>query len=140
MRKRILIGAAATGALAAGVVIMRRRSSSGYDSDEIDAGGQGGTFGDRTATAPEQKWAPAETRTDVTAEQLAMASRMAASGEAIRAVYPTISQEDIENTDGDLQRLSRMIAEKTSQPQDQVTQRLDGIIAQEAPLGTYPAH
>ena len=139
MRRSVLIGAVAVGVLAAVVIVLRRRSS-GYERDEIDAGGQGATFGERDGTAPEQRWAPAETRTDVTVEQLWMASRLAVSGQALREVYPTASQEEIEGVDGDLQRLARLIAERTGQPQEQVTQRLDGILAQETPRSGYPAH
>ena len=139
MRRRVLVGAVVLGVLAVVAFIIRRRSS-GYEGDEIDAGGQGATFGQRDGTAPEQKWAPAETRTGVTVEQLSMASRMAVSGHAIREVYPTVSQEEIEGVEGDLQRLARMIAERTGQPQEQVTRRLDGILAQETPRSSYPAH
>ena len=141
MRKKLLISALVLGGVA-GVVLVRRRSSSGdgYDDDEIDAAGQGDTFGNRQGNAPEQKWAPAETRHDMTAEQLSTAARVEASFESIRTVWPTLTLDEVRRAEGDLDRLAGLIAEKVEQPRDQVRRRLDGIIAQETPRSSYPPH
>ncbi len=139
MRKKLLIGGLVLGGLA-GAVIVRRRSSSGYEDDAIDAAGQGDTFGERGGNAPEQKWAPAETRTDVTAEELAMAARVEASFDSIRTVWPSLTLNEIRKVEGDLDRLAGLIAEKVEQPREQVRQRLEGILAQETPRSSYPPH
>ena len=139
MRKKWLMAGLLIGGLA-GVAIVRRRSSSGYEDDEIDAAGQGDTFGERGGSAPEQRWAPAETRTDVTAEELATAARVEASFHTIHTVWPALTLDDVRKAEGDLERLAGLIAEKVEQPRDQVRQRLDGILAQETPRSSYPPH
>ena len=138
MRKWLLLGLTAAGIAA--VVTRLRRGGSGYDDDAIDAAGQGATFGERAATAPEQQMAPAETRADVTAEQLSMAARLDVSLPAIRAAWPAVTDDDVRGADGDIDRAARTIAEKVEQPLDQVRSRLDGILAQETPRAGYPAH
>ena len=136
MRKWLLIGGV-LGSIGA-VVAMRRRGSS-YENDEIDSAGEG-EFGERDASAPAQQGAPAETRTDTTPEKLAMAARIETSFDAIRQVWPLITLDEVRQADGDLDRLAGLIAEKAEQPREQVRQRLDGIIAQETPRTSYPAH
>jgi hypothetical protein len=119
---------------------LRRKGSSGYDSDEIDSAGSGDEFGDRSASAPEQQWAPAETRTDITAEQLSNASRVETALEEIRTVWPVVSAEEIRGADGDLDRLAQRIARKVEQPREQVRTRLDEILVQATGTDSYPAH
>jgi hypothetical protein len=140
MRKRWLIGGALLGGIVA-TVIARRKSSSSYSDDAIDTAGAGNeTFGERSAQAPEQKWAPAETRTDVSVEELSMAARLGASVEAIHSTWPSVSEEEIRKIEGDIDRLVQLIAEKVEQPREEVRHRLDDIIARETPRPSYPAH
>jgi hypothetical protein len=139
MKKKWLIGGLVLGGIAAAVVA-RRRGRGGYEDDEIDAAGQGDTFGERDGDAPEQRWAPAQTETGVTPEELSMAARVETSFPAIQTVWPTLTLDHIRPAEGDLDRLADMIAEKVSQPRDDVRRRLDGIIAQETPDPSYPAH
>lgn len=136
MFKRLLIGGVVAGAVTAW--IMKRRRS-GYDEDEIDSADYG-DFGSRGAPAPEQKWAPAETRHDVTPEALSTAARVETSMEAIRSAFPSVSEEDIKAVEGDLDRLAGLIAEKGGGPRAQVRERLDGILAEQTPNPSYPAH
>lgn len=131
-----LLGGAAIG----GVVMVVRRRGDGYEDDDIDAAGQGATFGQRAGDAPEQKWAPAETRTDVTPEQLSMASRIGASADAIRSAWPAMTPDEIEGAEGDLDRLAGAIAQKSEQPVAEVRRRVEEIIARETPNPSYPAH
>ena len=138
MKKWLIAGLLIGGV--AGVVVYRRRSSSGYEDDEIDAAGQGDTFGERGGSAPEQRWGPAETRRDVSAEELAMAARVEASFDTIHSVWPSLNLDDVSKAEGDLERLAGLIAEKVEQPRDQVRQRLEGILAQETPRSSYPPH
>ncbi len=139
MRKRWVIGGLIVGGLAAAAA-RRRLMRRGYQHDEIDSAGAGATFGERDAAAPEQAWAPAETRHDVTAEELSMAARVEASMEAIRNVWPSVSVDDIRSAEGDLDRLARLIGEQVDQPPSQVRERLDAILARETPEPSYPAH
>lgn len=139
MRKWLLIVALA-GAGAAVFMLVRRMMSSGYEADQIDAAGQGDTFGRRHGDAPEQRWAPAETRTDVSPEQLSAAARAAASAGAIHAAWPAVSEEEINAAEGDLDRLAQRIAEKAEQPAGEVRRRLDDILARETSPASYPAH
>jgi len=136
LKKWLVIGGAAA---ALGTVVAVRRKSSGYDNDVIDAGGQGNSFGDRDGNAPEQRWSPAETRTDITPEQLSMAARIETSYDHIHDVWPVVTLEEVRTADGDLERLAGLIAEKVEQPRDQVRTRLEGILAEETPNPSYPA-
>lgn len=138
MRRWLII--AGMGAAAVTAVMLWMRRSSGYAGDEIDAAGEGATFGERDATAPEQRWAPAETRTGVDAEQLSMAARIGSSMEAIRGVWPSLTDEEVAGAEGDLDRLADAITEKTGQPKAQVRESLERIVAQETPPQSYPAH
>jgi hypothetical protein len=138
LRKKWLLGGLIAGGLAS-VMLLRRKGGSGYEDDEIDAAGQGDTFGDREADAPEQRWAPAETRQDVTVEELSMAARVETSWETIQSVWPVLTLEDIRPAEGDLDRLAGLIAEKVEQPREQVRERLEGILAQETPRPSFPA-
>lgn len=139
MRRWWLIAGGAAG-VAAVVALARRMRSSGYAGDAIDAAGQGATFGERDGAAPEQLWSPAETRTDVTVEELSTAARVEVSLDAIRTVWPAVDEDDIQRGEGDLDRLARTIAEKVEQPFEQVRRRLDDILARETPRGSYPPH
>ena len=131
----------AVGAVAvAAILAIRRMLSPGYDDDVIDAAGQGDTFGERPANAPEQRMAPAETRTDVSVEDLYSAARVGASMDAIREAWPAMTREEITAADGDLDRLAQRIAEKSEQPVEQVRERLSDILATETPRPSYPAH
>lgn len=130
----LLVGGVAT------AVVLRRKSKSGYDDDEIDAAGQGDTFGERDGDAPEQKWSTAQTEKNVTAEELSMAARVETSWDAIRTVWPVLTLDEIRPAEGDLDRLAGLIAEKAEQPREQVRQRLEAIIEQETPRSSYPAH
>lgn len=140
MKKWLLVGGlVATGV--AGVVVARRRSAdSGYEWDDVDSAGSDDAFGERAADAPEQKMAPAETRNDVTPEALSMAARLETAYEAIHTAFPLLSLAELRKAEGDIDRLAGLIAEKAEQPRDQVRQRLDGIVAQEVPDASYPAH
>lgn len=138
MKKKWLIGGALLGGIV-GTVIARKKMSSSYDDDDIDSAGMG-DFGYRAADAPEQQAAPAETRTDVTVEELSMAARVGASAGAIREVWPSLSEDEINAAEGDLDRLAGSIAEKTEQPRGDVRRRLDEIVARETPRPSYPAH
>lgn len=137
-KNKWLIGGLIAGGLAS-VILLRRRGGSGYEWDDIDAAGEGDTFGERDATAPEQRWAPAETKHDVTVEELSMAARVETSWDAIHTVWPSLTLEEIRPAEGDLDRLAGLIAEKVEQPRDEVRERLEGIIAQETPRPSYPA-
>lgn len=139
MRRWLAITAVA-GAGVGAVMLLRRRRSSGYTGDAIDAAGQGESFGERGGNAPEQRWAPAETRTDVTPEQLSAAAKVGVSAGAIQSAWPAVTEDEIDATEGNLDRLARLIAEKTEQPVEQVRRRLDGILAEQAPIPSYPAH
>ena len=139
VKKKWLFGGLLLGGIATAIT-MRRRGGSGYEDDEIDAAGQGDTFGERDADAPEQRWAPAETVKGVTAEELSMASRVETSWPAIQTVWPALSLDDVRAVEGDLDRLAGVIAEKTDQPREQVRERLEGIIEQETSRSSYPAH
>ena len=136
--KKWLLGGVLLGGLGA-VVMLRRRGGSNYEWDDIDSAGEGDAFGDRPADAPEQLWSAAETRTDVTPEQLSMAARVETSWEDIKTAWPTLSLDDVRKADGDLDRLSDMIAGKVRQPREQVLERLNGIIAQDTPMPSFPA-
>lgn len=138
VKNKWLLGGLIAGGLAS-IVLLRRKGGSHYDADDIDAAGQGDTFGDRVADAPEQRWAPAETQPNVTVEELSMAARVETSWEAIRTVWPTLTLDDIRPAEGDLDRLAGLIAGKMEQPQDEVRQRLEDILAQETPRPSYPA-
>jgi uncharacterized protein YjbJ (UPF0337 family) len=138
-RKKWLIGGLIAGGLATVVVLMRRRDS-GYEWDDIDAAGEGDTFGDRPADAPEQVWAPAETRTNVTPESLSMAARVETSWQDIQTVWPSLTLDDARPAEGDLDRLAARISEKVEQPKDEVRARLDEIIARDTPTPSFPAH
>jgi hypothetical protein len=138
MNKKWLIGGLVLGGIATAIVL-RRRGDSGYDDDLIDAGGQGDTFGERDASAPEQRWSIAETAKGVTPEELSMAARVETSWPAIQQVWPTLDLHEIRKAEGDLDRLAGLIAEKVEQPRDQVRERLEGIIAQETPNPSFPA-
>ena len=138
MKKKWLVGGLLAGAVAT-VVAVRRRGASSYDEDEVDAAGQGTTFGDRDGDAPEQRWSIAETGKGVTVEELSMASRVETSWDAIQTVWPTLTLDEIREVEGSLDRLAERIAAKVGQPRDQVRQRLEDIIAQETPSSSYPA-
>src|SRR5215207_2187459 len=118
MKKKWLIGGLVLGGIAAAVVA-RRRGKGGYEDDEIDAAGQGDTFGERVGTAPEQRWAPARTATGVTPEELSMAARVETAFPAFQAVWPTLTLDDIRPAEGDLDRLAGVIADKGSRPRDE---------------------
>ena len=137
MRRWVLFSGLLLGGVA-GVVLIRRRAASGYDEDAIDAAGQGDTFGERGGTAPEQLWTPAETRTDVTADELAMEARIETSFDDIRNVWPSVTLDEVRRAEGDVERLAGLIAEKVEQPRDQVRRRLETIIAQDTPRPSFP--
>lgn len=140
MKKWLLVGGLLAGSVA-GVVLVRRRSSdSGYEWDDIDSAGEGDTFGERPANAPEQKMASAEMRHDVTPEELSMAARLETAFDAIHTAFPLLGLEELRKAEGDVDRLAGLIAEKSEQPREQVRQRLDQIVAQEVPDSSYPAH
>ena len=139
LKRNVLWGAGILIAAAAAFMVVKRLFMSGYDDDAIDSATEG-EFGHRGASAPEQQWAPAQTRTDVSPEQLSMASRLGESAEAIHKAWPAISEEDVITVDGDLDRLADRIAEKVEQPRERVRKRLDEIIARETPRPSYPAH
>jgi hypothetical protein len=133
MKKKWLIGGLVLGGIAT-VLAARRRGKGGYDEDEIDAAGEGDTFGERDGAAP------AQTETGATAEALSMTARVETAWPAIQNVWPSLSLDDLRPAEGDLDRLADTIAAKVSQPRDEVRQRLEGIIAQETPDPSYPAH
>src|SRR5581483_8981519 len=99
MFKKLLIGGAILGGIAA--FVMRKRRGSGYDEDEIDSADYG-DFGERGAPAPEQQMATAETRHDTTPEALSTAARVETSLEDIRAAFPGVSDDDVKSAEGDL--------------------------------------
>jgi hypothetical protein len=137
MKKKWLIGGLVLGGIAA-AAIARRRGRGGYEDDEFDVAGQGDTFGERDGDAPEQRWAPARTESGVTPEEPSMASRVETSFPAIQNVWPTLTLDDIRPAEGDLDRLTDLIAGRVSQPRDEVRRRLDGIIGQETPSPGRP--
>ena len=137
MFKKLLIGGAILGGVAA--FVLRKRRGSGYDDDEIDSADYG-DFGDRGAPAPEQQMATAETRHDTTPEELSTAARVETSLEDIRAAFPGVSDADVKSAEGDLDRLAGLIAEKTGGERGQVRQRLQAIIDTDTPDPSYPAH
>lgn len=136
MAKRWIFGGLVLSGIVAAVL---RKRSSGYDRDEIDSA-EPGTFGERSELAPEQKWAPAHTRHDVTPEELGTASRVETSFEDIQQAWPSLTLDEVRTAEGDLDRLAQLIADKVGQPKDEVRKRLDGILAEDAPEGVYPAH
>jgi hypothetical protein len=138
IKRWLLLGGIAAGI---GTVLVLRQRRSGYDMDEIDAPGDyDDPFGERRADAPEQRWAPAETRHDVTVEELSTASRVETSWDDIHTTWPSVTLEEARSAEGDLDRLAGLIAEKVEQPRDQVRQKLDEIIAQDTPDPSFPAH
>ena len=139
MRKKWLLGGALLGGVAA-IVMLRRKGSSGYDDDEIDFADSSDAFGERTTPPAGEEASPAETRKDVTAEELSMAARLETSFDAIRTAWPVLTLDEVRQAEGDLDRLSGLIAEKVEQPRDEVRKRLEGILAQETPDPSYPAH
>jgi hypothetical protein len=138
MKKRWIIGGLVLGGIAGGAMIARRRLAAPYEDDFLDTAGDS-SFGYREPAAAEQPAAPAETGTDAAVEEPTMAARIRAGGEAIRAAWPSISDEEIQQADGDLDRLAQRIAEKVEQPRDEIRRRLDDIIGQETPRPSYPA-
>lgn len=137
MFKKLLIGGAILGGVAA--FVMRKRRGSGYDEDEIDSADYG-EFGERGAPAPEQQMATAETRHDTTPDELSTAARVETSLDDIRAAFPGVSAEDVKAAEGDLDRLAGVIAQKTGGDRTQVRQRLQEIIDTDTPDPSYPAH
>jgi hypothetical protein len=135
MFKRLLIAGAIVGGVA---FYVRRKLSRGYDEDEIDSS-DWGDFGDRPANAPEQRDSQAETRHDVSVEQLSEAARIETSMTDIINAWPSLSEADVKSAENDRERLASLIVEKTGQPLDEVRARLDGIIAQDTPRPSYPA-
>lgn len=138
MKKKWLLGGLVLGGVV-GAIVARKKLAPGYKDEAIDAAGAG-EFGYRAPDAPEQQDAPAQTRTEVTAEALSMAARVGASVGAIREVWPALSEEEINGAEGDLERLAERIAEKTEHPRDEIRRRLDEILARETPRPSYPAH
>jgi hypothetical protein len=138
LKNKWLVGGLIAGGLAS-IVLLRRKGGSHYDDDWIDAAGQGDTFGDRVANAPEQRWAPVETEENVTVEELSMAARVETSWDRIHEVWPVLTLEDIRPAEGDLDKLSGIIAEKVEQPREEVRSRLDEILAEETPRPSFPA-
>jgi hypothetical protein len=138
LKNKWLWGGLVAGGVAS-VLILRRKGESGYEWDEIDAAGQGDTFGERDGDAPEQRWSPAQTEHKVSAEELSMAARVETSWDAIHAVWPSLSLDEIRKAEGDLDRLAGLIAEKVEQPRDEVRRRLEGIIEAETPRPSFPA-
>lgn len=136
MNKTLLIGGLALGGTAAFVAWNKLRSP--YEEDAIDSSGAG-DFGDRGADAPEQRWAPAKTRDDVSVEELSTASRVETSLPAMQQVWPSLTLDDVRPAEGDLDKLAGVIAEKVGQPRGEVRRRLDEIIAEETPRPSYPA-
>jgi uncharacterized protein YjbJ (UPF0337 family) len=137
-KKTWLLGGLIAGGIAS-VIVMRRKSGSSYDDDWIDAAGGGDMFGDRDAGAPEQRWAPVQTEKGVTAEELSMAARVETSWSRIHEVWPTLTLDEIRPAEGDLDKLSGLIAKKVEQPRDEVRDRLEQILAEETPLPSFPA-
>jgi len=138
MFKKLLIGGALLGGIAA-FVLRKRRGGSGYDDDEIDSADYG-DFGDRGAPAPEQQMSVAQTQHDTTPEELSTAARVETSLEDIRTAFPGVSDEDVKSAEGDLERLASLIAEKTGADRGQVRERLQAIIDTDTPDPSYPAH
>lgn len=138
MKKKWLLGGLVLGGVAS-VLAWRRRGTSGYDDDAIDAAGQGDAFGERIGNAPEQKWAVAETQRGASPEELSMAARVETSFDAIREVWPMLTLDDIRPAEGDLDRLAGLIADKVGQPREDVRGRLEGIIEAETPRPSFPA-
>jgi hypothetical protein len=137
-KKTWLLGGLIAGGIAS-VLFVRRKSGSSYDDDVIDSAGSGDTFGDRDFDAPEQRWAPAQTKTNVTVEELSMAARVETSWDRIHEIRPALTLDDIRPAEGDLDTLSGLIAEKVEQPRDEVRQRLDEVLAEETPRPSFPA-
>jgi len=137
MKLKLIFG----GMLLSGIAtaVLRRRSSNSYNQDEIDSAGPG-AFGDRDELAPEQRWAPATTRQDVTPEELSMAARVETALDEIKSAFPTVTAEEIRHNARSLDQLAHVIAEKSGQPQTQVRTRLDAIIATVVPDASYPGH
>jgi len=144
-KRKWLLGGLLVGGIAT-AILMRRRSRSdgwddyGYDDDAIDAAGQGDTFGDGPADASEQRWAPAQTEQGVTTEELSMTARVEMRWEAIHTTWPSLTLDEVRQAEGDLDRLTGLIAEKVEQPRDEVRSLLEAILAQETPDPSYPAH
>lgn len=139
MNKTLVIGGLsglALGGTAAYVVWTKLREP--YEDDAIDSSGPG-EFGDRPADAPEQRWASAKTRTDVSVEELSTASRVETSFPAMREAWPSLTLDDVRPNEGDLDRLAAAIAKKVDAPRDNVRRQLDEIIARETPRPSYPA-
>jgi hypothetical protein len=133
--KKWLLSLAVVGGVALWV---RRKLRPSYEEEWIDSADRG-TFGDRGAPAPEQKESVAETRTDITPEQLSMAARIGQSAERITARWPAVSAEDVNGVDGDLDKLANLIAGRAEQPEDEVRKAIEEILAEETPRPSYPA-
>ncbi|MGE0542884.1 MAG: CsbD family protein [Dehalococcoidia bacterium] len=137
-KKTWLLGGLIAGGIAS-VIVLRRTSGSHDDDDWINAAGEGDAFGDRDATAPEQRWSPVQTEKNVAAEELSMAARVETSWNRIHEVWPALTLDDIRPAEGDLDKLAGLIAEKAEQPRDEVRDRLEAIIAEETPMPSFPA-
>jgi len=138
LKNKWLLGGLIAGGIAS-VMLLRRKGNSHYDDDFIDAAGQGDTFGDRVADAPEQQWAPAHTEKNVTVEELSMAARVETSWDRIHEVWPVLTLDDVRPAEGDLDKLAGLIAEKVEQPRDEVRSRIEEILAEETPRPSFPA-
>jgi hypothetical protein len=135
MAKKWIFGGLLIGGIVAAVI--RKRRSSGYDDDEIDSAAPG-TFGEREQLSPEQKMSTATTEHGVTPEELSTAAKVENSFAGIQKQWPSITLEEIQPAEGDLDRVAGVIAARVGQPQDQVRKQLDGIIAEETPTPSFP--
>ena len=68
-----------------------------------------------------------------------MAARVETSWSRIHEVWPALTLDDIRPAEGDLDKLSGLIAEKVEQPRDEVRDRLEQILAEETPTPSFPA-
>ncbi len=136
MAKRWILGSMIIGGIVA-AVMRRRRSSGGYEFDEIDSA-EPGEFGSRSGLSPAQEMAPFHTRQGVSVEELSTAAKVENSLGGIQKKWPGVTLDDLRPVEGDLDAVAAVIAARVGQPQAAVRKELDGIIAEETPDPSFP--
>lgn len=150
MKKWILVGGLVVAGLGA-VMLLRRRTDDDwddYDDDFMDAGPNGDSLSaapqpvtppalptteapkPATPVASTTPAAPKEPAAPTPAAPKATATTKEPSYEAIHAVWPAVTKEEVASAGSDRDRLAGLIAEKAEQPREQVRKRLDEILAE----------
>lgn len=138
MKKRWIFGGLLLGGVV-GMVIARRKLSAPTEQDISEpASAEAPADHPGRVETPEQQPAPAELGNDTVSPEPPLAAPLIPSPEAIRAVWPSISDDEIQQAEGDLERLAQRIAEKVEQPRDEIRRRLEEILSRETPISGSP--